>query len=384
MVEMKSIQVEQVHQGKLVAQYRKAANISQSKLAEYMHVSVHTVQRLEKEAVIKDYDRRRFLVALLGIPAISMGLGTEQHQRETEMLLFNDDPMLFIEDMVANRWRTHLMGGPSSAAQGMGRMVKSVASLAQRFRGGEWHQRSHTQLCLVYQLQGSVQGDLLHYDQALAQYHTAFLLAKELDDSELKAAIRVREAIIFMRQEKPVLAIEYLRAALDMINGYGFPRLRGNILAMLSEAYAKSQQAQECWRSIGLARRVLEQDLTLSERSHRLFHASLVATHEGVDALLLHDYDRALRLIEKGLKIYNPTLTPSRARLLARKAEAYYGLHEIDACTTVATEAVTLSYAVGAKNTLLRVRDLYTTLVQSPWKKEPAVIRLGLALAPSE
>src|SRR6266516_4082329 len=114
MVEMKSIQVEQLQQGKLVAQYRKAANISQSKLAEYMHVSVHTVQRLEKEAVIKDYDRRRFLVALLGIPAISMGLGTEQHQRETEMLLFNDDPMLFIEDMGANRWRTHLMGGPRS------------------------------------------------------------------------------------------------------------------------------------------------------------------------------------------------------------------------------------------------------------------------------
>lgn len=384
MIEMKIIQVEHIHQGKLVAQYRKAANISQSKLAEYMHVSVHTVQRLEKEAVIKDPDRRRFLVALLGIPAAYMGLGTEQHKRETEILLFNDDPMLFIEDMVANRWRTHLMGGPSGAAQGMGRMVKEVERLAQRFRGGEWHQRVHTQLCLVYQLQGSVQGDLLHYEQALARYRTAFLIANELDDIELKAAIRVREAIIFMRQENPLLAIEHLRAALDMINGYGFPRLRGNILAMLSEAYAKSKQSQECWRSIGLASRVLEQNFTLPERSHRIFHASLVAAHEGVDALLLRNYDRAIRLIDKSLKIYNPTLTPSRARLLARKAEAYYGLEEVDTCTSIATEAITLAYAVGAKNTLLRVRNLYTTLEQSQWKKEPAVIRLGLALAPSE
>lgn len=383
MIEMKIIQVEHIHQGKLVAQYRKAANISQSKLAEYMHVSVHTVQRLEKEAVIKDPDRRRFLVALLGIPAAYMGLGTEQHKRETEILLFNDDPMLFIEDMVANRWRTHLMGGPSGAAQGMGRMVKEVERLAQRFRGGEWHQRVHTQLCLVYQLQGSVQGDLLHYEQALARYRTAFLIANELDDIELKAAIRVREAIIFMRQENPLLAIEHLRAALDMINGYGFPRLRGNILAMLSEAYAKSKQSQECWRSIGLASRVLEQNFTLPERSHRIFHASLVAAHEGVDALLLRNYDRAIRLIDKSLKIYNPTLTPSRARLLARKAEAYYGLEEVDTCTSIATEAITLAYAVGAKNTLLRVRNLYTTLEQSQWKKEPAVIRLGLALAPS-
>jgi DNA-binding XRE family transcriptional regulator len=81
MVEMNSVQVEQRHQGKLVAQYRKAANMSQSKLAEYMDVSAHTVQRLEKEAVMKDLDRRRFLVALPGIPAASMGLGEEQQSR---------------------------------------------------------------------------------------------------------------------------------------------------------------------------------------------------------------------------------------------------------------------------------------------------------------
>ena len=380
---MNSVQVEQRHQGKLVAQYRKAANISQSKLAEYMNVSVHTVQRLEKEAVIKDLDRRRFLVALLGIPAAYMGLEEEQQKREAFHLLFNDDPMLFIEDMVATRWQTHLMGGPSNVAQGMGRMVREVEHLAQRFQGGEWHQRVHTQLCMVYQLHGSVQGDLLHYEQALAQYRLAFTLAKELNDSELKAAIRVREAIIFMRQENPLQAIDYLHDALNMISGSGFPRLRGNILAMLSEAYAKSKQAQECWRSIGLARRVLEQNITLPERSHRIFHASLVTAHEGVDALLLCDYDRAIRLLDKSLKLYNPTLTPSRARLLARKAEAYYGLQEIDACAAIAMEAVTLSSAVGAKNTLLRVRNLHTTLQQSPWKKEPAVIHLGLALNPS-
>lgn len=165
-----------------------------------------------------------------------------------------------------------------------------------------------------------------------------------------------------------------------LINGQGFPHLRGNVLGVLSEAHAKVGQAQECWRAIGLAEHAAGQQHSPGERSHRLLSAARVTAHKGVDALLLHDYDRALKLINKSLKTYNPTLTPGRARLLARKAEAYYGLKQISDCTDVAEEALGLAQSVGASNTIVRIKDLHAALAQSRWKREASVIRLGVLL----
>lgn len=71
---------------------------------------------------------------------------------------------------------------------------------------------------------------------------------------------------------------------------------------------------------------------------------------------------------------------PRRARLLARKAEAYYRLGIIDACITTAEEALQLARSVGTSNTSARVSDLYTTLASSQWKRELSVARLGALL----
>jgi tetratricopeptide (TPR) repeat protein len=306
-----------------------------------------------------------------------MKIDGEQLTQKTNILLFNDDPMSSIEDVIDNRWKLHLMGGPLNAFHGLDRTVREVENFAKEMRGKAWQQRAHTQLCMAYQLQGSVQGDMRHFDKALSIYQQAFNVAQEMQDNELQAAAQVRQAIVFMRQELPLTAVEYLNGALDLINGEGLPLLRGNILTIRSEAYAKAQRTQEAWHSIGLAERVLEQTPSVRERSHRTFNAALVAAHKGVDALLLGDYRRALALIEKSLKTYNPTFTPGRARLLARQAEAWYGLREIDNCTLAAEDALTLAQTVGASNTVVRIRNLYTTLAQSRWKKEPTVVRLG-------
>ncbi|MBV9711790.1 MAG: helix-turn-helix transcriptional regulator, partial [Ktedonobacteraceae bacterium] len=94
----------QAHQGKLVAQYRSYMKMTQHDLADALGVSLRTIQRMEKEAVIEDRERRRFLVALLGIPAAYMGFAEEQQTKDETMLLFNNDPMSFIEDTVTHRW----------------------------------------------------------------------------------------------------------------------------------------------------------------------------------------------------------------------------------------------------------------------------------------
>lgn len=361
MCECSGVQVESIHQGRVVAQYREMARWSQQKLAEMMRVSVHTVQRMEKEVVIKDLNRRRFLVALLGIPATLMGVETEPQEVEQKMLHLNDDPMSFLEEMVTTRWKAHLMGGPMSAANGLERVVQVVEHSARQVQGQAWHARAYAQLYLVYQLYGSVQGDLMRYQPALSFYEQAFIVADELHDQELMAAVRVRQGILFMRRDEPLQAITFFTHAQTLATGLGVPMLRGNILALLSEAHAKARHIQECWRCIGLAERTLEQPLSTRERSHRLLSPALIAAHKGVDALLLRDYDRSVMLIEKSLQTYYPTLTPGRARLLARKAEALCGLHEIDACVVTAEQALTLSTSVGASNTLARLKALHAT-----------------------
>jgi tetratricopeptide (TPR) repeat protein len=332
--------------------------------------------------MIEDSGRRSFLVKLLGIPVVLMALGNDISLKENKSnLIFNDDPMSFLEDIVATRWKTHLMGGPLSVAHGLERVVKEVVHFEQEVRGKAWHQRAMAQLCMIYQLRGSVAGDMMQYEQAFEIYKTAFVVANELHDAEMMAAVRVRQGILFMRQEQPVQAITYLNDGLRLINGLGYSQLKGNIFMILSEAHAKAQQTQPCWHMIGLAESTIEQQTSCHERSYRTCNLSSILAHKGVDALLLQDYDRALRLMEKSLKTYNPTQTPAHARLLARKAEAYYGLHMIDECAITAEEACILAASVGVSHTITRIKSLHTTLALSEWKRETGVRRLGALLA---
>src|SRR5579859_1250454 len=93
--------VELPHQGQLVAQYRKALKWSQQDLADALGVSLRTVQRLEQTPMIEDVDRRTFLVKLLGIPAALMALENDLSTSGKKInLVFNDDPMSFLEDIV--------------------------------------------------------------------------------------------------------------------------------------------------------------------------------------------------------------------------------------------------------------------------------------------
>ena len=115
----------------------------------------------------------------------------------------------------------------------------------------------------------------------------------------------------------------------------GVPGLRGYALQALSEAYAKGHQPQACWRAIGLAERLLErheEGQQEGERTRAKIDGATVTAQKGVNAILLGEDDRAIMLIEKSLRSYDPTLVRARARLLAQKADALSKLHLLDAC----------------------------------------------------
>ena len=190
-----------------------------------------------------------------------------------------------------------------------------------------------------------------------------------------------REGLTLIQQEKPLEAIKYLKGALKTIHYLGLPTLKAYTLQGLSEAYAKAQQAQECWRSIGQLEHILGQREQTTERSNTCLNIASVTAQKGINAVLLHDHRRALSLMDKSLTTYDPALIRGRARLLAQKAEAYYGLGYIDETVTIAEEAITLARSIGANKTLARVRILHTDLLQSPWRKERSIARLGAVLS---
>ncbi len=380
---MSSEATEGMHQGQIVALYRKAMRWSQQDLAEALGLSLRTVQRMEQEVMIEDIERRKFLVGLLGIPAALMTLGDEEPSpiKKNSRPIFNDDLMVSLEEQLETRWEIFHIGGSNRAMRGLDRWMGEVATFAKAASGTAWHKRALAVLSMSYQLKGELLADKTHYTQADTLYTRAFRIAQELNDPELEAAVLVRKGVISMGQKQPQLAIQTLNGALEMIKGYGLPTLRGNILQVLADAYAQSQQPQACWHTLGMAESALQQRAQVRDRSQRVFTAASLTAHKGINALVLHDYERAGALLDKGLADYDPTFVPRRARLLVKKAEVHYGKGEIDACTLIAEEALALAYPTGARRVVARVQELHTTLTQSRWSKEKHVRRLGALLA---
>jgi transcriptional regulator with XRE-family HTH domain len=379
---MKQQGTTKVHQGQLVAQYRKCKNMSQQELVDAMKVSLRTVQRLERMQVIKNRKRREFLVGFLGIPASLMGIEQETLPFKKSALIVNQDRMAFLEETLVTRWEVYRMGGPRHAAFGLDTFLQEVTGCATLAQGTAWHYRAQALLSSGRQLEGSVYGDK-DYTSAHAALQTAYSIAYEIDDRELMAAARTREGVIFFREDSLKDAASYLNSALTIIrNSHGFSRLRGYILGVLSEVYARMQRQQESLRCVGLAERTLEEQEPMLARSHLVFDDSAVRAVKATNVLLLGDYDRALMLIQKGLGKYTPTSIPGRAKLLAQESEAHYGLKQIDECTISALEAWTLAQSVGSSRITTRIEQLHNRLLQSRWKKEAGVIRLGLTLAP--
>ena len=195
------------------------------------------------------------------------------------------------------------------------------------------------------------------------------------------ASALARRGVTYIQQNMPTDALVFLNESLHLIDGYGLSYLRGYILQALSEAYAMSQQPQASWRMIDLAERALERKGSVLERSYCQANTTSTTAQKGVNAVLLHENDRAIALIEKGLSKYDPTLVRGRARLLAQQAEAYQGIGDIDMCTATATDALTLALSVGSKKTYMRVQNIHTTLKKSSRAKEKSVLHLGVLLS---
>lgn len=378
---MGSIEKGNIHQGQVVATYRKAKDWSQSDLAEVLKVDLRTVQRMEHQAFIKNLNRREFLARMLEIPVAMMGLENEQQLIEQVQRVLNHDRMTFFEQEMEARRTLYHTGGTICAAHGLDTWIRELAAFMELSQGTDWHRRGLVLLTLSYQLQICVSRDLLDFAQAQEAGHKAYQIAQELNDPELLAATMAHQGIALLQEEKPMEAIPYLNGGLEAVRYAGLPGIRSYILQALSEAYAKTHQSRECWQSIHLAERALEQHGQTHDHGKTHLFASSITAQKGVNAVLLQDYERADALIDKALAQYNPTFIRGRARLLAQKAEACSGLRMIEESAIIAEEALRLARSVGSRKTTARIQSLHDMFQESRWRKERSVARLGALLA---
>src|SRR5581483_872188 len=228
--------VESIHQGQIIAQYREAMHWTQQRLADELGVDLRTVQRMEQRPMIKNVERRKLLVRLLGIPAVLMALEGELQVLPHTDFLLNADPMSFFEDEVVTRWEIYHIGGTARAARKLDRWMHEVISFARSAQGTAWHGRAQAVLSMSYQLQGNVQRDLMNFNVAHTAYQQAFRVAQELNDYELMSSSLQRDGFIYCHKDSHLEAINYLTGSLKIIQGRGFARLRRQTLGALSEA----------------------------------------------------------------------------------------------------------------------------------------------------
>ncbi|SRR5579875_1043842 len=380
MVTLERAVATQIAHGQIVAQYRKRKHWTQEQLAAALRLDKRTVQRIESQEVISSDERRRLLIGVLGIPAELLNVEEQRHQIEEVHLTFNPDHMVFFEAEFVTRWEMFHYGGTTRAARGLDIWTQEIARFAAEARDTAWRDRAFSLLAMSYQLQNNAYRDLQIYERAHQAYRQAVKVAKALDNPELIASAMAREGVTLIQEDRPEEAISCLQSALEPIRNVGLFHLKGYILQALSEAYAKTQQAQLCWQTIGLAERALERADATEEMSRAMVNLATITAQKGVDAVLLKDSDRAITLIERSLKTYDPSSVRSRSRLLAQKAEAYGDLGLIDACIATAEDALTLARSVGSQKTVSRVKQLHSKLANSRARTQPGVARLGALL----
>ncbi len=332
--------------------------------------------------------RRAIVAALGGMPFMEWMLPSNVLSDSSQQRNFlQEDLLSFFERTVTSLWNLYYSDGAGQVIHEIAPLMRAIMGLLSFAQGSAQHKRILMLLTLGYQLQCCVLRDQMDYPQAHIAYQRAFEAAKELEDSALIASALAREGVTFIQQEQPEQALLYLNAALPLIDEQPLPLLKGYILQALSEAYAKLHQDQGCWQYLAAAEKsVLVAEAHSPEKNVGLVRcntASIMA-QKGVDAVLLQDFSQAVHLISSSLVIYDPRLVRGRARLVAQRAEAYYGLGVLDACIQDAQEALTLAQSVGSNKTRSRIEKLHADLCQSTWRKEESVARLGAMLRESQ
>lgn len=389
--------------GEVIRDYRKrvkkmsAAAVAQlygEYIGEDSRITERWIQRMERNnEVPRDFDRRKALINILGVPPLLLGLGSLSDLLPASV----SQPVASVSaKSVDISSYTRLLDlywqvdHTSTAQQSLGEIeqLASTLSTESNMLTGKVQQQVFELLCGYYNLASIIYADQVKYDKAYSYADNAVTLARHMQNNKLLAVALYQRG--FVRQEQAVykgqMTIPYLQAAIDDYNE-ALPIASANVavglymdLALVNAFMKRSAAADAALTKAG----------TILDRGN-LYEGTFVDAFVPVDQgryrlgqtdvfIVLKRYDDASDLIYEAKERLNPVHTRRLAWADAMDARIHFGQRNYAMAVQSALQSLKVSKAIRSQSNIHLVQSLYTQLLDSPYGQAQPVRELGAAL----
>lgn len=378
--------------GQVVRHYRLLKRWSPAQLAEAMGKTSRWVQAMENDnAVPEQISRRRALAAMLGIPAILLGLAPiEKVEHVLSIAAASGEQKKKIDTVTITQyqeflrlyWELDYSSTAQESLDDIARWTRHLQALLKETQGNQQIQIAEI-LCRYHQLATWIARDQRDYPTAFAHANRALKLAKATNNNELIAAALFRRGRTRLEHGDISGSISDLDAALPYAQS-SRAQLRGLVLLAAGHAQAHAAQSStEISYSLNLidqAGRIvrrgnLEDDESFVKLNTGRFHldkaGALIELHRAEDAL------DELDLADRGI---GPDQTRRHAYINVLRAKAYLEMGEPSIAVATAESTLTVSKALKSAINIARIGEVHERLQQGKLANSPQVARLGVML----
>jgi transcriptional regulator with XRE-family HTH domain len=405
------------HMGEVIASYRmKAGWSSREEFAVVCGVDKQTIAYWENQRYLADMNRRIFLCKLLNIPPALLGLTYASLIDKDNMAADTRSMSEFLQENAYALYEDILNFAHTSTA-------KYSPTATYRFLK---HQQELEHIAMrVPEIEKDAWLDLLsrfyqhstfiaqHYkkdEEALSLANKAVSLAEPLQDAGLLGAALYRRSRIHLVQNRPDLARDDIKSALEQSERASH-MLRGNCYLLSAEVNALYAQGDEKLRTqcriwqdhaTKLVYMGLEDDgnfmqfnlyATHHERAKTLLRFALFyttdeelveqlkITERSANKALLRDAGNAINTAKKHIEENKSTgdITTGEMNLSITEAKLYLIAREYEESAKVADTALQFAYKANSKQGVEEIKKLYLMLYQLA-PKNPHIAHLGIAL----
>lgn len=376
-------------------------------------LSTESVNKMERHGVgLDSMNRRRALVALLGIPPALLGLDAAKHEGVVSQIpgatlllpgKLTDDVLLMFEqrqeELINEYFTNHGQSTVGEMNWWIPYLQDEVLPLA---RDDQQHMRVRKIERQYHRLIGSIAREQRNFGEAHLQASTSVAIAEEMRDIEYLIVALFMRARTY-REQGPLFysmaqadtdralalikqAAEKKQAIAPSVSGL-LAQEAGVIQSFTAQIKGEREVAKSLMRQAGklTLQAMGEADTYQLKQDTGYYHISaamaLTTWHNPV-TFNAH-LDEATRLTHPNLQRRHLIITVVRAQgemLNAKKASGLARDKHYAEATQLATEAIDVAKSLNSRLNRHRIQEIYHELKKSPYGEEPSVAHLGLLL----
>jgi tetratricopeptide (TPR) repeat protein len=288
-----------------------------------------------------------------------------------------------IEDGTRLRWQLYYTSNNRLTEDGLISQIERLEALAGE--GGSQYQRVCRILAQNYQLAGSLARDAFNYSKARDYFQKVEQLGDDIQLPDLVATAVARRGLALLRRGKG----EDLREGLELyrnaakIAKWAEPYTRAYVLSGFAEALARNGYRSACYRVLDQAEQFLDKASSVPlEEDFAFVRLTLQSLEDsrGECYVLLGEAEKGLGYLLTAQEKVDQKLSRNYCRLIMQQSEAYLVAGHPDSCVQQALKGLEIARAIESTSSMYWVEEIHTKLLQSAWKQETVVSKLGAAL----